>query len=272
MLFRTGSFEYEQLACKIAEHRHRGANAGDRPPHWYWTVKAVVDFLAALILFILTLPVLLVTAILVKLSSPGPALYAQTRLGRNGRPYTIRKLRTMGHNCEFLTGPRWSTPRDPRVTPLGRFLRRTHLDELPQLWNVLCGEMSLVGPRPERPEFVPHLELAIPRYRDRLQVRPGITGLAQVQIPADTDLASVRRKLAHDLYYIEAVGPWLDLRLLLCTGLSLVGVPFGVSCRLLRVPGGETVQRAYEATAGRYEASERSEPRLEPRAVDRALR
>jgi hypothetical protein len=125
------------------------------------------------------------------------------------------------------------------------------LDEFPQLINVLRGEMSLVGPRPERPEFVPQLEQSIPLYAGRLQVRPGITGLAQVQLPPDTDLASVRRKLAHDLYYVRHVGPWLDLRLVLCTGLSLVGVPFWRSCRWLRVPGGAAVEEAYRAPAAR---------------------
>ena len=105
------------------------------------------------------------------------------RLGKNGRPFRLHKIRTMRHDCEKATGPRWAVPGDPRITPLGRFLRQTHLDELPQLWNVLRGEMSLVGPRPERPEFVPDLEQAIPHYRDRLLVRPGVTGLAQVQLP-----------------------------------------------------------------------------------------
>src|SRR5205823_316253 len=112
---------------------------------------------------------------------------------------------------------RWSIPGDPRVTLIGQVLRRTHLDELPQLLNVLRGDMSLIGPRPERPEFLPELEAAFPRYRDRLAVRPGVTGLAQVQLPADSDLDSVREKLRHDLYYIQHLGPWLDLRILICT-------------------------------------------------------
>jgi lipopolysaccharide/colanic/teichoic acid biosynthesis glycosyltransferase len=208
-----------------------------------------VEFAAALALFVLTLPVVLVAALLVKLTSRGPAFYWQTRLGRNGRPYTICKLRTMVHDCEKASGPRWATAHDPRVTPLGRFLRRTHIDEFPQLWNVLKGDMSLVGPRPERPEFVPHLERSVPHYHKRLLVRPGITGLAQVNLPPDTDLASVRRKLAYDLYYVRRLGPWLDLRLVLCTGLSLVGVAFPVSCRLLGVPGGEEVEQSYRALA-----------------------
>jgi hypothetical protein len=110
--------------------------------------------------------------------------------------------------------------------------------------------MSLVGPRPERPEFVPQLERAFPYYRERLQVRPGITGLAQVQLPPDTDLASVRRKLAHDLYYVKTVSFFLDLRLLACTGLNFLGLPSGWVRMLLRLPGGEKVENAYEAVAG----------------------
>ena len=138
-----------------------------------------------------------VAAIVVKLTSRGPAFYTQIRLGQDGRAYAIYKLRTMTHDCEKLSGPQWSKKGDCRVTAVGRLLRRSHLDELPQLWNVLRGEMSLIGPRPERPEFVPRLERSLPHYRARLHVRPGVTGLAQVQLPPDTDLGSVRRKLAY---------------------------------------------------------------------------
>ena len=151
----------------------------------------------------LAAPLILLAMALVKLTSRGPAIYRQVRAGLGGRPFTIYKIRTMAHDCEARTGPVWATADDPRVTPLGRFLRRSHLDELPQLWNVLRGEMSLVGPRPERPEFVAQLQRAIPDYRRRLQVPPGVTGLAQVQLPPDTDLAGVRRKLVYDLYYIR---------------------------------------------------------------------
>jgi lipopolysaccharide/colanic/teichoic acid biosynthesis glycosyltransferase len=143
----------------------------------------------------------------------------------------------MVHNCEKWSGPLWSVVGDPRVTPTGRILRRLHVDELPQLWNVLRGEMSLVGPRPERPEIVAALEKAIPRYRERLRVCPGVSGLAQVQLPPDTDLHSVRRKLACDLYYVERGSFWLDLRLLLCTSCYLARIPYSFSRRLLRLPG-----------------------------------
>jgi lipopolysaccharide/colanic/teichoic acid biosynthesis glycosyltransferase len=149
----------------------------------------------------------------------------------------------MYHDCERRSGVRWSTAGDPRVTPVGRFLRRTHIDELPQLWNVLKGDMSLVGPRPERPEFVPHLEQCLPGYRERLRVRPGLTGLAQVQLPPDTDLASVRRKLAHDLHYVEQLSFWLDVRILFATIFHVLGLP--VTVARLFVPGGPAVEQVY---------------------------
>ncbi len=214
-----------------------------RPPSgWYARLKPVLEFVAGLALLIASAPVVLLAALLVKLTSRGPAFYSQTRLGKDGKPYTIYKLRTMVHNCEFFSGPRWATAHDPRVTPLGRFLRDSHIDEFPQLLNVVRGEMSLVGPRPERPEFVPQLEKAIPRYRERLLVRPGITGLAQIQLPADTDLDSVRRKLRYDLYYIRHQGPWLDLAILLATAGKLVALPFRLFRDVLRIPAAAQVE------------------------------
>src|SRR5262249_45817197 len=159
----------------------------------YLPIKAVAEWAAAAALLLITAPLILVSALLVRLTSRGPAFYSQVRVGKDGRLFTIHKLRTMTHECEKTSGPCWSTGRDPRVTRLGRVLRRTHVDELPQLWNVLRGDMALIGPRPERPEIIPHLEINIPHYCDRLLVRPGISGLAQLQLPPDTDLASVKR-------------------------------------------------------------------------------
>ena len=194
-------------------------------------MKRITDVIFAAGLTVATAPVILMIVALVKLTSTGPVIYAQTRVGRDRRLFTIFKIRTMYHNCEHWSGPQWSTENDPRVIPIGRFLRRSHLDELPQIWNVLRGEMSLVGPRPERPEFVPELEKALPRYSERLRVPPGLTGLAQVNLPPDVDHESVRRKLAYDLYYVENQSFWLDLRLLICTGLFLAGVSFAQSSR-----------------------------------------
>jgi lipopolysaccharide/colanic/teichoic acid biosynthesis glycosyltransferase len=217
---------------------------GVRPREAYVSVKVVADFLGASLLSLLALPFVILAACLVKLTSRGPAFYSQVRLGRNGKPFKIYKIRTMLHECELLSGPRWSTPGDPRITSVGRLLRGTHLDELPQLLNVLCGQMSLIGPRPERPEFLSVLEQALPSYRGRLRVRPGVTGLAQVHLPADTDLRSVRRKLAYDLYYIQRMGPWLDLQILFCTFLYALGVPFRWSRKLFRVPAPVSVEKS----------------------------
>jgi lipopolysaccharide/colanic/teichoic acid biosynthesis glycosyltransferase len=210
---------------------------------WYDPCRRLAEAIFASVLLVLTAPLIALAALLVKLTSPGPVLYSQTRLGRGGKPYSIYKIRTMVHNCEKTSGPQWCTKKDPRITPVGRFLRKTHLDELPQLWNVLRGDMSLVGPRPERPEFVPHLAKSIPGYADRLLVRPGVTGLAQVQLPADTDLSSVRRKLKCDLYYVRNVGPWLDLQILFATAFYLLKIPFAVPRTLLGVPSLEKIER-----------------------------
>ena len=210
----------------------------------YGHLKPMVDFVVALLLlFLVCLPVLILI-ILVKLTSKGPALYSQVRLGRGERKFRIYKIRTMYDNCELQTGPCWSTPNDPRVTSLGYVLRRCHLDELPQLWNVLRGEMSLVGPRPERPEIVSELVHVVPAYRDRLCVRPGITGLAQVLLPPDEDLVGVRRKVKYDLFYIGQMGPWLDLRIVAATALKLLGFSKEWRYRLVlyTVPGNPAPQ------------------------------
>ena len=200
---------------------------------WATRIKRFIDLCSAPALTVLTAPLLLAAVLLVKATSAGPAIYSQTRLGRGRRPFTIYKIRSMYHDCERLSGPRWSSGNDPRVTPVGRFLRRSHLDELPQLWNVVRGDMSLVGPRPERPEFITQLEKSLPRYGERLEIRPGLTGIAQVNLPPDVDHESVRRKLTYDLHYVENGGLWLDLRLMIGTGLFLAGVPFASSVKFL---------------------------------------
>jgi lipopolysaccharide/colanic/teichoic acid biosynthesis glycosyltransferase len=192
------------------------------PATLYLSCRRILDVGAALALLVLTAPALVVACLLVKLTSRGPMLYSQTRVGRSGRPFTIWKIRSMYHNCEAASGASWSRKGDPRVMPFGRFLRRTHLDELPQLWNVLRGDMSLIGPRPERPEFVPQLEGAIPRYRERLVVLPGLTGLAQIHLGPDVDLPGVERKLAMDLYYVKRLGPWMDARIVLATVVHVI--------------------------------------------------
>jgi lipopolysaccharide/colanic/teichoic acid biosynthesis glycosyltransferase len=195
----------------------------------YLACKTLLERVGALLLLVLLSPLMVMTALLVRLASPGPALYRQQRLGKDGRLFTLYKMRTMTHNCEADTGPVWAQRHDPRVTPLGRLLRDTHLDELPQLWNVVRGEMSLIGPRPERPEIAGRIEGELPDFGRRLRVRPGLTGLAQVRLPADCHLDDTRRKLALDLYYIEKLNLMLDLRIatatvFLCAAPLLVAV------------------------------------------------
>ncbi len=220
---------------------------GQRLQVAYGPYKAALEFLAAIVILVFATPIMVVAAIAVKLTSRGPIFYSQTRLGRNGRPYSIYKFRSMQHNCEKLSGPCWSTAGDPRVTRVGNFLRRTHIDELPQLWNVLRGDMSLVGPRPERPEFIPRLEEVMPLYRNRLLVRPGVTGLAQVQLPPDTDILSVRRKLAYDLYYVQHCNPWLDIKLVLATVLHVVGISYDLVGKLVSLPSDTVIELSYQA-------------------------
>jgi lipopolysaccharide/colanic/teichoic acid biosynthesis glycosyltransferase len=191
--------------------------------------KRMIDCVLATILLLFAAPLLFLLIILIRCTSRGPAIYPQVRLGRRNRRFTLYKLRTMQHDCEKLTGPCWAMPNDPRVTLVGRLLRRTHMDELPQLWNVIRGEMSLVGPRPERPEIIVKLENSIPHYAERRRVLPGLTGLAQLQLPPDTDLSCVRRKLVYDLHYIDSASLWLDIRIL---GGTLFKV-MGLSCQLM---------------------------------------
>lgn len=208
----------------------------------YFAYKRCVDVVIGLLLAILLLPVVLLTAILIVISSPGPAFYTQVRLGRFGKPFVIWKLRTMEHLCEENSGAKWSTNGDYRVTPLGRILRRLHIDEFPQLWNVLRGEMSLVGPRPERPEFFPVLSSAVPHYAQRLMVKPGVTGLAQVYLPPDEDVSGVRRKQLYDLFYIRHVGFTFDLRIIVATALQAIGAPHFLVRPFCLLPGRREVE------------------------------
>jgi lipopolysaccharide/colanic/teichoic acid biosynthesis glycosyltransferase len=160
---------------------------------------------------------MLLTALAVRLSSPGPALYHQRRVGHEGKVFTIHKFRSMRTDAEAKSGAVWSKAGDPRVTPVGRFLRRTRLDELPQLWNVIKGDMSFVGPRPERPEFVTELTKEIPFYGQRHAVRPGLTGWAQVRHSYGSNAQDALHKLQYDLFYIKHVSVAFDLFIILET-------------------------------------------------------
>ncbi len=184
---------------------------------WESFAKRFLDLLTSLSILILTLPLWMIIAIMIKLNSHGPVLYRQIRVGKDGRHFKMLKFRSMKTDAEKHTGPVWAGRNDPRVTKVGRFLRRTHLDELPQFLNVVKGDMSLVGPRPERPFFVEKLSKEIPLYKHRHRVKPGITGWAQVKYKYDENIEDVRNKIKYDLFYIENNSWRLDLKILFNT-------------------------------------------------------
>lgn len=186
--------------------------------------KRLVDIVASLGLVICLAPVLLVTALAIKLESKGPILYRQKRVGYQGRVFEVFKFRSMVNDAE-RDGPQYAAVGDSRVTRVGRIIRRLRIDEIPQTLNVLRGEMSFVGPRPERPEFVTDLEKAIPHYHERHLVKPGITGWAQVKYEYAATVEGAREKLRYDLYYIRHFTPFLDLLIILMTvRVALFGV------------------------------------------------
>jgi len=227
----------ENVQCLSAGHR---------------IAKRAFDVVMATSLLILTSPLLILAALLVKITSPGPVIYSQTRVGLNlrkkkkrdrreqtqglaadasdrrqpgrdrrevsnfGRPFTIYKFRTMRSDAE-RNGVQFAKQGDARITSVGRFLRRTRIDELPQLWNILRGDMSLIGPRPERPEFMKELQEHIPNFMDRLGLKPGLTGIAQVVNGYDNELEGFRRKVSYDLLYLQNCSVWNDIKILIRT-------------------------------------------------------
>ena len=228
--------DYSKIRPGSARLSGRAPLAIEAPLSAYLRWKHLLDRLAALVLMIPGLPMIGLLVFLIRLTSRGPGIYRQERVGKNGQTFTMFKLRSMQIDAESKSGPVWAaTGSDARVTRLGYWLRKLHLDELPQLFNVLRGEMSLIGPRPERPEFVRVLADSIPGYMDRLRVAPGITGLAQLNLPPDTDLNSVRRKLVLDLEYIQTASFIFDLRMLLCTLFHLIGIRGGSAMRVMRL-------------------------------------
>jgi len=208
-------------------------------------VKRTVDIVGAVVGLLLTLPIWIVLPIIIKLDSRGPVFYTQTRVGRNRRenerrfyqkagvddarrrdrrrsdhlgvPFQLVKFRTMIQDAEKSSGPVWATKNDPRITKLGRFMRKTRLDEIPQFLNILIGDMSLVGPRPERPAFVANLAEKIDGYERRLEVKPGLTGLAQVSSGYDSSISSVATKVKYDVDYIDNWSLWQDIKIMLRT-------------------------------------------------------
>ncbi|MGL6097238.1 MAG: sugar transferase, partial [Fimbriiglobus sp.] len=226
----------------------RPARVHAPPAGGVWAaVRPAADVLFAVVLLVPALPVIGLCWLAVRLTSAGPGFYTQTRLGRFGRPYRIVKLRTMRADAEAKSGVRWAVKGDSRITAVGRFLRASHFDELPQLFNVLRGEMSVIGPRPERPEVIRGLGLddSVPGYDFRLTARPGVTGFAQVQLPPDEDVAGVRHKVAYDVYAITRGGFWLDVRILAATVLKVAGLNPERVRRVCRLPDRAAVAAAF---------------------------
>jgi len=213
---------YEQYTGKIAVENLRPSwlifSAGFKKSRLLSMVKRMIDIIVAGLGFALTLPLLALVALAIRVTSKGPVLYHQRRVGLQGRIFVLHKFRSMREDAETETGPVWAAKEgDNRVTPLGSLLRRTRLDELPQLWNVLRGDMSFVGPRPERPEFVSELTKEIPFYRQRHVLRPGLTGWAQVRYTYGASVEDALQKLQYDLFYIKHMSISLDLFIIFST-------------------------------------------------------
>ena len=191
-------------------------------PEWEKKLKRISDLIISLIILIVTFPLNILVSIFIKLDSKGPILFKQDRIGMNNKVFRIYKFRSMYQDAEKNTGPVWSIKDDPRVTRVGRIMRQLRFDEIPQFFNVLKGEMSLVGPRPERPYFVDMLAEQLPYYRRRLKVRPGITGWAQVKHKYDESIEDVKVKLRYDLFYIENMSLRMDIKILARTILVVI--------------------------------------------------
>jgi sugar transferase (PEP-CTERM system associated) len=212
---------YERYTGKIAVENLRPSwlifSAGFRTTRRVLAVKRILDVSVSLAALIVSLPIMVLVAIAVRMSSPGPVLYHQQRVGERGRVFTLHKFRSMRIDAEADSGAVWSQDGDTRVTRVGRFLRKMRFDELPQLWNVMRGDMSLVGPRPERPEFIEQLTRQIPYYGQRHIVRPGLTGWAQVRYAYGSSVEDAMEKLQYDLFYIKHMSLGMDLLIALST-------------------------------------------------------
>ncbi len=221
VVVEQGEDLYERVTGKIAVEALRPSylifNRGFVQHPVSAFAKRALDLVLAVVGIVLTWPLMVATAIAVRLDSPGPFLFRQERTGHNGRAFTLCKFRSMRTDAEKLTGPVWASQDDPRITRVGRFIRKTRLDELPQLFNVLLGEMSLVGPRPERPHFVQELASKIPFYEQRNLVKPGLTGWAQINYPYGNTVDDARQKLRYDLFYIKNRSLLFDLSIIFNT-------------------------------------------------------
>lgn len=209
---------YQELEAVVRKHSRYLQKVAEMAsvelPRWYLVAKRSMDIFVSTVGLILLSPLLLVVAALVKIDSRGPVFFSQERVGKGGKLFKMHKFRTMVADAEKRTGPVWAAESDPRVTFIGRFLRKSKIDELPQLVNLMKGEMSMVGPRPERPFFVDQFAKVIPGYTRRLEVTPGLTGPAQLRNGYDRYAIDVIRKLRFDVTYMKKMSLSMDLRLL----------------------------------------------------------
>jgi lipopolysaccharide/colanic/teichoic acid biosynthesis glycosyltransferase len=236
MDFAVGTQDSPAVNGRNGQHPvHADGTIAHVVPSDYLRWSGGLNRLIAAILLLPGLPIIGLLILIVRMTSKGPGVYRQVRVGYHGRLFDVLKIRTMREDAEVGTGAVWTAEQDPRITRVGWFLRLTHLDELPQLFNVLKGEMNLIGPRPERPEFTEHLSVEIHDYLQRVNVRPGVTGLAQINLPPDTDTDSVRRKLILDLEYVRTASLSMDLRILMCTLVRLLGIRGTLPARVLRL-------------------------------------
>ena len=189
----------------------------DHMPAWEAQIKRLIDIVVAALVLVAGAPAWLLLAGIIRWTSPGKAIYNQERVGQNGKKFIMHKFRSMRQDAEKQSGPQWASEKDPRITPVGRFIRKTRLDEIPQFINVLKGEMSLVGPRPERQFFVEQLKDEVPWYIRRLKMKPGITGWAQIKHKYDSSIEDVKQKVMYDLYYFENMSLLLDMKIIVRT-------------------------------------------------------
>jgi exopolysaccharide biosynthesis polyprenyl glycosylphosphotransferase len=207
----------ERLPARYIDERWVATAEGSLNQQSFQVIKRIVDVSLAFMGLLLSAPLLMLAAVIIKIEDGDGVFYSQERVGKGGKAFHVHKLRTMVGRAEDITGPVWASPDDPRVTRVGRLLRKLRIDEIPQVWNVLKGEMSFVGPRPERPVFVEALQSKIPAYSLRHLVRPGITGWAQVRYPYAASEEDAILKLEYDLYYLQNASMLFDLRIILKT-------------------------------------------------------
>ena len=217
---------YERLTGKLAVESMRPSyliyGRGFVKAPLTLALKRVLDILASLVGVVLSFPICIVTILAIKCSSRGPIFFLQERIGQDGEPFRLIKFRTMRQDAEAKSGPVWAAENDDRVTPIGRFLRLTRIDEIPQFFNILSGQMSFVGPRPERKHFVDQLSEDIPWFKQRHLVKPGVTGWAQINYPYGNTIEDARQKLQYDLFYIKYSSLLFDLSILLNTAKTVI--------------------------------------------------